>query len=105
MAELDKDAYVRTAEKLVEDEGFTPDDVGNLKAFLDSTAGKKLVGTMAIEAKNNVMQLGNIDFRTPTAPVDAQALRFAALALNSFIDTVLGLIDEQEPLTDEEKAA
>ena len=99
----DKDAYVRTAEKLVEDEGFTPVDTENLEAFLHSTAGKKLIGTMAIEAKNNIMQLGNIDFRGPTAPVDAQALRFAALALNSFIDTVFGLVEEPEP--EEDKAA
>jgi hypothetical protein len=92
----DKDAYLRQAEKLVEDEGFSPVDVKNLDSFLASTVGKKLMGTMAIEAKNDIMKLGNIDFRSPTAPIEAQALRFSALALNSFIDTIFGLAEEEE---------
>ncbi|HWI69314.1 MAG TPA: hypothetical protein VNS88_13215 [Nitrospiraceae bacterium] len=100
--EIDKDAYVRSAEQMVETEGFTPSDIGNLLAFVQSTAGKKLVGTMSIEAKNSIMQMGNIDFHAPNAPMDAQALRAGALALNTFIDTVFGLVEEPEP---EEKEA
>jgi hypothetical protein len=92
----DKDLYLREAEKLVEDEGFSPADTRNLDSFLVSTAGRKLLGTMAIEAKNNIMQMANIDFRSPTAPVEAQALRFSALALNSFIDTIFALTEEEE---------
>jgi hypothetical protein len=101
--EIDKDNYVREAEQLVEVEGFTPLDITNLLAFINSTTGKKLIGTMAIEAKNNIMSLGNIDFRAENATIDAQGLRYAALSLNSFIDTVFGLVEE--PDKTEEDAA
>lgn len=100
--EIDKDAYVRNAEQMVEADGFTPVDIGNLLAFIQSTAGKKLVGTMSIEARNSIMQMGNIDFHKPEAALDAQALRAAALALNTFIDTILGLVEEPEPEEKEE---
>jgi hypothetical protein len=95
--EIDKDAYVKAAEQMVEVEGFTPVDIGNLLAFVQSSAGKKLVGTMSIEARNSIMQMGNIDFHSPNAPLDAQALRAGALALNTFIDTILGLVEDPEP--------
>jgi hypothetical protein len=96
MAEIDKDAYLRQAEAMVEEEGFTLPDRENLKAFIQSTSGRKVLGTLSIEAKNNIMRMGNIDFSAPTAPIEAQSLRGAAMALNSFIDTVFGLIEEEE---------
>jgi predicted transcriptional regulator len=96
MIELDKDQYVRAAEQLVENEGFGTVDQEHLKTFLQSTAGKKVIGTMSIQAKNHIMSMASIDFSTPTAPIQAQSLRSAAMALNSFIDTIFALIEEPE---------
>jgi len=96
VANIDKDAYLRNAEAKVEEEGFNLSDQENLKAFIHSSAGKKLLGTMSIEAKNNIMRMGAINFADPTAPVLAQELRGKAMSLNEFIDTVFGLIEEEE---------